>query len=74
MVGEDDLVGIGVESEGERESPMKRQMLGCLHSFIRRHSRSKYLDTSYDVDGRTSLIATSMPRYVPGGKERLGIR
>jgi hypothetical protein len=53
---------------------MKRQMLGCLHSFIRRHSRSKYLDTSYDVDGRTSLIATSMPRYVPGGKERLGIR
>lgn len=32
--------------DGERDRPIKRQILGCLHSFMRRHSRSKYLDTS----------------------------
>lgn len=34
------------EEKGGRERPMKRQMFGCLHSFMRRHSRSKYLETS----------------------------
>lgn len=79
-------------SPGAFERPRKRTMLGCLHSRMIRHSRSKYLctwtsvlilittrltcrhsmatrrssrRTSYSVEGRTSLIAISTPRYEP---------
>lgn len=57
-----EMMKIRLSGSGARLRPMKRQMLGCRHSFIRRHSRSKYLATSYSLEGRTSLIATSMPR------------
>jgi len=60
-----EMMNIRLSGEGARLRPMKRQILGCRHSFMSRHSRSKYLATSYSVDGRTSLIATSIPRYVP---------
>lgn len=57
-----EIINIRSSGEGARLSPMKRQILGCRHSFMRRHSRSKYFATSYSVDGRTSFMATSIPR------------
>lgn len=60
-----EMMKIRLSGAGARLSPMKRHMLGWRHSFMSRHSRSKYFATSYSVEGRTSLIATSIPRYVP---------
>jgi hypothetical protein len=50
---------LSVRDERERNGTRIRTHLR------RRHSLSKYLETSYSVEGSTSLIATSIPRYDP---------
>ena len=74
-------IGSPRESEVKDNVGVARLSVGCTGEMWvrdgtrigthlrRRHSRSKYLETLYSVEGSTSLIATSIPRYDPTRQE-----